>query len=312
MAILDGMRIPTITIALFCLCACGVVSTPGPAVRLANGASDTIIVNKRGATPLPFRALDAGGRTVEGAPIRYEWAGGDSLPVDMAGTVTCTRSGDLVVRARLESFAARVYVHCRPVEYVRIPGPVQFILGDSELVRPRELPVEAYGPDGRPVSLFATWAQVRDSSVVAIDGLTLRPLTRGITLAGAIVGDRSAAIGVHVYQRVSTLSAIDTLLRVPPHLRLFAVPLRLESGEMRRQRLPPGNWMLAMLPEQYTNPSGLLLRVEGAACRTHLLNTPRRFGCNSARGADLIVYHPFSDGESSVATGDLLVRWMSQ
>lgn len=276
-------------------------------MRLAAGASDTIIVNNRAPSPLPLRALDVAGREVPGAPIRFTWVGGDTLPIDSSGTVSCTRSGNFAVRATLGSMATRVVVRCRPVEYLRIPGPLQFILGDSATSQPLALPVEAYGPDGRRVIEFAGSAQVNDSRVAALRGLTVIPRTRGITLAGVTVGDRSAAIGVHIYQRVSSLAALDTLLSVPFEQRLFAVPLRLEHGEYQRQYLPPGGWMLAMLPEE-DDPDGIRLRVEGAACQAHLLNAPRRFGCNTGPGASVIVYRSLGRRTAPVATGELLVR----
>lgn len=304
------MRILTTTIALFAACAGEPQAARGPAVRLAAGASDTIIVNSRRPTLLAIRALDAAGRAVAGAPIRYEWVDGAPLPVTTTGEVTCTRSGDHAVRALLGSLAARVLVRCRPVEYVRIPGPVQFILGDSTMSQPATLPVAAYGADGRQVALFDAQLRVEDSGVATPVGLTLHPRSRGITLTSVTVGDRSAAMGVHIYQRVSTLAALDTLLRVPPNQRLFAVPLRLERGGLRRQRLPPGGWMLAMLPEEDDDPHGIRVRVEGAACKANLLNAPRRFGCEAGPGATIGVYRAFGSRDSSVATGYLLVRWL--
>ena len=302
------MRILTTTIVLLSVYACGVPSKAGPAVRLATGRSDTVIVNSRRATALPIQALDAAGRAVAGAPIRYAWAGGDSLPVDTAGTVTCTRPGDLAVRVSLGRISARVFVRCRPVEYVRFPGPVQFILGDSEMNRPIQLPVTAYGADGRPVVVFAGGAEVSDTGVAMLRGLTLYPRSRGITTAGAYIGERAAWTGVHIYQRVDTLAALDTLLRVDPEQRLFAVPLRLKSGEFTRQRLPPGGWMLTMLPEEDHGPNPIRLRIEGAACQANILNTPRRFVCWAGPTAFVIIYRPFNRTQLSAETGYLLVR----
>jgi hypothetical protein len=86
------------------------------------------------------------------------------------------------------------------------------------------------------------------------------------------------------------------------------VPLRLGSGEFQRQHLPPGGWMLAMLPEEDDNPHGIRLRVEGADCQSHLLNTPRRFGCNVGPGAIVTVYRPLGGRDTSAVTGELLVR----
>lgn len=290
------------------LCACGAHAPSGPPIRLSAGASDTVVVNSRHPTPLPVHVLDAAGRTVAGAPVRYAWLSGDSLPVTPTGDVTCTRSGDAAVGAASGRLTTRLLVRCRVVEYVRLPGPLQFVLGDSALSRPFPLPVAAYGADGRPVTLLTGSARVRDSSVATLRGLTLYPRARGITIAGTHFGDRDAAMGVHVYQRVGTLAALDTLLRVRPKQRLFAVPLRLERGEYRRQALPPGEWMLAMLPESDSTAERVRLRIDGARCTDHFLNAPRRWGCSAGPGASVTVYRPFGRVEVPAASGYLLVR----
>jgi hypothetical protein len=320
------LRTPTLLLLSLAVCTCNVPAPPGPPVRLVAGAAgaadaeeaaeaaeaaDTIVVNSRWPTALPVRALDAAGRAVAAAPIRYEREGGAPLPVAPAGAVTCARAGDLTVRATLGRLPPRrLVVRCRPVAHVRIPGPLQFILGDSAYTRPYALPVTAYGPDGRPVHLVVGRVSVGDTAIATLRGLTLHPRARGITQAGAHIGDGSAAMGVHVYQRVDTLGALDTLLRVRPAQRLFAVPLRLARGELRRQRLPPGGWMLAMLPEAERGPTGIGLRVEGAACHPNFLNAPRRFGCEAGPDASVVVYRPFGSERDSVATGYLLVRWL--
>ena len=297
-------------LVLLCISACGVSPNGGPPVRLGTDSSDTLIVNNRSPTTLPVHAFDAAGRTIPAAPIHFTWVSGDSMPIDTAGSLTCKRSGDLIVRASLASLSANVFVRCRPTEYVRIPGPIQFILGDSEMTRPLALPVAAYAADGRPVTMFDATVQVKDHDITTLDGLTLYPRSGGITLAWVRIGNVEAGIGVHIYQRVSSLAALDTLLRVPPEQRLFAVPLRLESGEFHRQRLPPGGWMLAMLPEEDHDPYRIHLRVEDADCQPDFLNAPRRWGCGARASTAVVVYRPFRKSDRSVATGYLLVRWL--
>ena len=139
-----------LTIAAFVAVACDAPGRPGPPVRLAVASgTDTVVINGQRATSLPVLAIDAHGRTASVAAIRYELAGGIHVPLSPDGEVTCSQAGDLVVRASLASLDTRLSVLCRPVEHVRIPGPIQFVLGDSALGRPRDLPVEAYGRDGR-------------------------------------------------------------------------------------------------------------------------------------------------------------------
>ena len=304
------MRTLTKMLVLLCISACGVSPNGGPPVRLGTDSSDTLIVNNRSPVALPVHAFDAAGRTIAAAPIHLAWVSGDSMPIDSAGRITCKGRGDLTVRASLASLVANVFVRCRPTEYVRIPGPIQFILGDSEMMRPLVLPVAAYAANGRPVTMFDATVHIKDEDIATLDGLTLYPRSRGITLAWARVGNVDAGIGVHIYQRVNSLTALDTLLRVPPGQRLFAVPLRLESGEFHRQRLPPGGWMLAMLPEDDHDPYRIHLRVENGHCQPNFLNAPRRWACGDRDSAALIVYRPYRKSDTSVGTGYLLVRWL--
>lgn len=285
---------------------------PAPArpVRLSVRANDTIIVNNRLPTRLKVHALDAAGRTVARAPLHFVREGGGSVAVNDTGVVTCSERGDLTVRASVGSIGARFLVRCRPVEYLRMNGPLQFVLGDSMLGQPKELPIEAYGPDGHRVVLIAGYADTGDSAVAALHGLTLYPRNRGISGTFVRVGDRTARTGVHVYVRLATLAGLDTALRIQPEQRELAVRLDLTRGEFQRHRLPPGHWMLAMLPEDEREANGIQLHVDGAECTPNLLNTPRRFGCSAGPNATLIVYRTVRAKGPEVARADLLVRWL--
>jgi hypothetical protein len=298
------------TIALTAACSRNGPATPGPAVRLAAGTSDTIIVNDVAPTALLVRALDAGGRSIPAAAIRYERIRGDSIGLTADGMLSCPRRGDIVVRATLAHLSASLFVLCRPVEDVRIPGPVQFVLGDSALSMPRVVPIAAYDAGRRAVVQLAGNVTVLDTNVAAINGTTLSPRTRGITLVGAGVGNREGRTGVHVYQRVASIAALDTLLRVPPHQRLFAVPLRLVPGESRRQHLPPGDWMLSTQAAKPDGARELRVRIENASCQANFLNDPGRFGCHTGSDAAVVVYRPFAAGDTASVTGYLLVRWL--
>lgn len=290
--------------------ACDALGRSGSPVRLAvaTGTSDTVVINGRRATSLPVRAMDANGRAASVASISYEIEGGIRVPLSSDGQVTCVQAGDLVVRASLARLNAHVVVRCRPVETVRIPGPIQFILGDSVLGRPREVPLEAYDREGRAVALIAGSLGIMNREIASLSRLTMTPLQPGASLAWAHVGEREARIGVHVYQRVDALEALDTVTRIPPKRRLIAVPLPLAAGELQRQKLPPGSWMLTMLPEDDSTPTRVHLRVEGAMCNPVL--TARRLLCGSRVGATVVVYRPSGSADVPRAHGDLLVRWM--
>lgn len=308
---LPDMTTRILTASLVALSACASHPQSGSPVRLAAAdPSDTVVVNSHWPTALAVRALDAAGRVVARAPIRYAWAGGDSLPVSPTGAVTCTRSGNLTVRASLSRLHRTLVVQCRLVEYVRLPGPLQFILGDSILSRPFLLPLSAYGANGRPIAPYTASVGVKDSSVAALRGSTLAPRSRGITGIGAHIGDRDAWIGVHVYQRVGSLAALDTALRVPDRQRLFAAPVRLDNGDLIRQRLPPGQWMLTMLSETDTAPDRIHLRIEGAHCQANFFQSVRRWGCTAGPNATVLLYRPFGHGKPEEASGYLLVRWL--
>jgi len=214
------------------------------------------------------------------------------------------------VRAVLESLTTRLLVRCRLVERVSIAGPIQFILGDSALSQPRSLVAQAYSPDGRPVSIFTVRVGVADSRVAMLRGTTLYPRSRGSTVVSVHVGDREAGTGVHIYQRVESLDALDTLLLVHPKQRSFAVPLRLEAGRQYRQSLPPGHWMLAMLPAEDHGQHPIRMELDSAVCALNLLNDPRRLGCEAGSRATVVVYRPSVRDEPAMASGYLLVRWL--
>jgi len=305
------MRTLKLGIVLFALSACEGRSAPRPAVRLAADASDTIIINSRWPRALPVHAFDAEGHIVPGAPIRFERVDGATIPVAGAGAVTCSRSGDLDVRAVLDSLTTRVFVRCRLVEYVMIEGPIQFVLGDSALSRPRELQVGAYGADRRPVSLFTASIGLADKRLALLRGDTVTPRLRGSTVVDVHIGDRDAATGVHIYQRVDGFDALDTLLHVHPLRRAFAVPLRLERGTQYRQRLPPGHWMLALLPLGDHDTAPIRIRADGASCASNLLNDPGRLGCDAGSHASVVMYAPLDRRELAATSAYLLVRELS-
>jgi hypothetical protein len=194
------------------------------------------------------------------------------------------------------------------VDTVQIQGPIQFVLGDSELGRPRAFPLGVYGDDGRPIALFTASMFLIDSSVAQLRGTTIYPQLRGVSLVQVNIGDHEGAMGVHIYQRVGGLDALDTLLRVHPGRRQFAVPLHMESGKQYRQWLPPGGWMLTLLPREEDGHNPIRMFVDGAACDSNILNDPGRLGCNAGSRASVIVYRPFSSRPEAPARAYLLVR----
>src|SRR2546423_12197948 len=149
-----SMRTLTLLAFLLGVNACRRLSPPGPPVRLAGDFSDTIIVNSHLQHRLPVHAFDARGQAIVGAPIRFERTGGADVPIAPAGAVKCTQSGDVSVRAVLDTLTARVVVRCRLLGTVQIPSPIQFVLRGSPFCPPRALPIRAVRPRRPPPPPF--------------------------------------------------------------------------------------------------------------------------------------------------------------
>jgi hypothetical protein len=274
--------------------ACSGPPAASPPARIMAGLSDTVVVNSHLPARIPIRVLDAAGSAISDTGVRLQWVSGITTPISAAGQVTCVQSGDATLRATLGRIATDVLLRCRPVETVRIAGPVQLIVGDTAHV----LAMAAFGPDARPVDPLTASVWIGDSTIAAVEGSRVRPLAQGATLVAVTIGGREGRAGVHVYERASTLDGLR-------EQRLLAVSLRLVAGEMRRWRLPPGEWMLAMWPEE--DEKGLRLRVEGANCMPSQL-TKRRYVCLASHEASIIVYAPWMKGPSSELIGTLAVR----
>ena len=296
-----------VMISFVAACGGGAPAPPGPPVRLSAGPSDTIIVNSRSPTALVVRALDSAGRPVATGPIRYEPADSVTAPVSPDGVATCDTRNDYAVRASVEQVSHAFVVRCRPIAVLRILGSVQFVLGDSALSQPFELPLEAFGSDSRAVTTIAGLVKIRDGTIAEARGTTIIPISRGATALWAWVGEQSASTGVHVYQRVDA-SALDTLLRIDGFQRQLAVPVHLKPGQVWQRRLPRGDWMLTTLSPSRQSPNGFRLRFENATCQDRILNDPGRFICTSPSGTVVFVERPKAGSDTSVAMTYLLVR----
>lgn len=277
--------------------ACGGEPPHEPPARILAGPLDTVHVNMRRPGRLRVPVLGRAGRALPDTSVRFAWASGDAIGVSARGDVTCARQGDAMVRATVGTLTTHFPLRCRPVEFLRFPGPIQLVVGDT--VRP--IPVVAYGPDGRPTDIYGARVAVGDSSLVALDGLHVRPLRPGATTLTVAVGNRQATTGLHVYAPVPTLDGLKA------ERKLVAVPLRLAPGEMRRWPLPWGGWMLSMWPAQ-GDTGGLQLRIEGARCKPAPQISDRRYLCTVNGEASVIVYAPWRAGAAPELTGMLAVK----
>lgn len=279
--------------------ACSPNSGSGPPARLVGGTSDTVIINHRREVRIPVRVLDADGHTLPDSAVRYRWIGGDRFSISADGKVTCGHSADASVEASLGSVRTIMLVHCRPVKKIYIAGPVQFLLPDTA----QELRMLVLDLDGKEIHLLKGTSDIGDTTVATLSGIRVIPKSPGATVGGVRFGNQSAGVGVHVYQRVSTLDALRH------GMQFVGIPLRMPGGEVRSWHLPPGTWMLTMLPES-DEATGLQMRIEGANCSVLQL-TRRRYACLVKTDATVIVHHPSASGSAPELSGQLLVRQIS-
>jgi hypothetical protein len=266
----------------------------GPPARLVFGtgsATTGIIVNSVRPVQLQMRALDAAGHVLRDTGVRYQWASGAPVTVSPGGVVTCTQPGDATVRASLGAVATSALLRCRPVRHVRAPGMLDIVVGGPA----QDVPFEALGVDGRPVTLLAGQFTVGDSTIATLEGQRIRARAAGSTWVTARFGDHSSFTSVHVYRRVPT----PERARPGQHL---AVPVQLASGELRQWRIPAGDYFLAIVPadDKHARPR---LAVTDASCTQavgHLL-------CAARHDASVIAYFPQDLNPTQVLRGTLMV-----
>lgn len=272
-----------------------------PAQLLASGdKGDGVVVNNVRPVRLAMQVLDSAGRVLPDTEVRYRWLSGTPLPVTSRGVATCTQSGDAIVGASLGRLSTQLVLRCRPVHKVNALGELNLIVGDSAV----GVPFLAFDAKGRIVSLLRGELSVEDSSVatleVAANGSRfVRARAPGNTILDIRIGDRTAATGVHVYERASSPEGIR------PGQEL-AIPVDLSRGEMRQWHLPAGRetYNVAMLPSG--DPMQMpRLAIVDANCVE--LGTPG-FMCVTLNGAELFVFHA-REGDQTRAVRGTLVVW---
>lgn len=289
----EHMRLPVL-IAFGVAFACA--PSNGPPARLIGGTADTVIINNSREVRIPVRVLDSAGHALPDSGVRYRWKGGEKVTVSGNGKVTCAHSLDASVDASLGSVSTTMLVRCRPVGKVYIAGPIQFLLPDTA----QEMGIRVVDLDGNEVNLLKGTSDIMDTTVATIDGMKVIPKSPGATVAGVRFGNQSAGVGVHVYEKVNTLDALWE------GKQFVGIPLQMSGGEMLSWHLPPGTWMLTMLPEDDAE-KGLQLRIEGANC-IPLQLTRRRYACLVKTESKVIVHHPSTSQSAARKTGKLLVR----
>jgi hypothetical protein len=268
----------------------------GPPYRLVPVAatSDGIVVNNIGPVKLSTTVLDAAGRRLANADVRYQRLSGIRIPVSAGGVVKCTERGDAVLRATLGRLKKEFVVHCEPVKTIHGIGWGNFMVGDS----PRTLFADAVGPHGEPVTRIAATLRVLDSAIATLDGSMLRPLRPGFTPVEIEIGDQRTGAGVTVFQRLASLEDLK------PDQRWVAVRVRLERAASVRWALPVGDFFLAFSTDTSDTPvtrsfgtsnahSSVSLSVDGPImCMPDLSSGVSNSHCLArGRGATLTITH---------------------
>ena len=281
--------VPAVVLATYLL-------SDGPPARLVTGdANADLIVNSRRPTHVSTLVFDAAGHALPSTGVRYQWASGAPVKVTPAGVVTCTQPGDASIRASLGAVATTALLRCRPVRDVHTPDVLNLVVGDPS----QDVPFEAFGPDGRSVTLLAGAMSSGDSTVATIEGQQVRARAAGTTWVTTHLGDGESATRVHSYERASNPETIRPG-------QLLAVPVRLASGEMHRWMLPAasGRYIVTMVRDrdEHSMPH---VAIMGANCEPGF--GAHSFLCAAPRGASVFVYAPRSADPALSLSGTLAV-----
>jgi hypothetical protein len=265
-------------------------------VRIVAGVADTAVVNNRQTVPLPVRMLDATGRELAPRGLRYELVSGDRIQLSEDGRVTCDRSGDATVRVSHDELSKDFVLRCRPIRGFRVSQRIRLIVGGAS----EELTIGAVGADGKPVSLLAGKASVRDTSIATLVDGRVHPKMAGDTDVDVAVGDCVLSIRVEVVERV------DSTLKLGPSREFVIAPLRLVGGELRSWRIPPGMYDVR-LDTDSTQRERLVLAGVGMKC-ARFSDGDQQYSCIAGEGAAVVVRSPRRPGQTRELSGALTIR----
>jgi hypothetical protein len=241
-----------------------------------------VVLNTRHPVQLVTHALDAKGRALPPATVRYEWAAGVPVAVTPSGAVTCSEYGDAEVRASAGPIATTLLVRCRPVNEIHGDMVMSLIAGGAG----GDLPLTARAPNGRLEWLVAFDARIDDSAVAAVHGLHVRPVAPGATVATVNIGDARARVWVNVYEPVPTLAGLR------PDQRLVSAPVHLAAGDTILWPLPTGEFWLRFTPVSKSQPMPRIVVRGQIACLPAFGPTDQARCKVTAPGASVRITHP--------------------
>lgn len=263
-------------IFLILVFACGCEKAPA---RIVVGVADTVVVNTPGLVKLPVRVLDRTGRVLSDTSVRY----------------VCGKASQATVHVVIGALATNALILCRPIRDLRATRMLNLIVG-----RPaQDLPFEAIGMDGQPVTLMSGEVNIDDSAIVAVDGFRIRAIAPGKSGVTVRVGNRTAFTNVQAYAVSRSPEGIRAGQRV-------AIPVRLMNGELQQWKLSPSaeDYFISMLPD-IDEEHMPRIAIVGANCDQAM--GPHSFFCLVRNNASVIAYYPQNIRLRETLSGNLLV-----
>ena len=267
---------------------------------------DTVVINQTRSTRLSASLLDQYGRRLRfDSAVRYRWIAGDSMRLSPSGDVRCSDDRDAVVRATFEHLSREFVLRCRPVVSIEAPTWLDLVVGDST----RDLSFVAHGPNGRVVTELRGAVIIPDTSMVAAEGTTIRPMRSGATVAIVQVGNAEARIPIVIYQPV------NSFLDVSHRGGLMAMAVSVARGDTIEVPLPKAAfWVTYFSKDRSAPPPTIELRGDGSCAQGDGVRQRRIEDgeyakyCLTGVGARMMIAH--GAGGAARVTGVVAIRLM--
>jgi hypothetical protein len=274
------LGVPALAGALVAI-ALAVRAGPPATLLPLHSAEKGIVISSTNTVDIPMRVLDADGKAISGAPVRFAWESGLPIAVSEAGEVQCTRRGIASVRASLGDLVTRIKIDCQPVMAVYTKEWYNLIVGGP----PATLLLGGWGTDGKPVTRLAADVGVINTDIATTDGTSLRAHAPGRTSLTVRVGLNAANAMITVFEPVPTLTGLrDDQLYV-------IASAEIKPNQTVRWPLPAGNFSLVNHIDR--EGSAPVMGVAGdVSCHPTPGRGVYRTFCGANAGASVTLTHP--------------------
>jgi len=216
---------------------------------------------------MSVKVVDRYGRPMAQAQPRLTTEPEGIASVGPGGSVRCLRNGDFVVVASYEKLGATAPSRCSVVASVRAPDRIRLSIPGE----PATPAVSVLGPGDEPLAGVPVVFASADPSVVAVEGLRLRPVVPGSANVIASAGDRKAVIRVEVMRKI------------------FGEVIHIGPGMRANYSLPAGDFEV----EVRTRPAGVALSwVGGDGCENRPVAPETVARCLFPAAGTLLVENP--------------------